>query len=126
LLHISEDSRTVPFCRLAPCSVTARRARGAAREVPRALNLCLLQTIQKNTLETALQVLCVFNTAVHLTKLFVELLLFTVFAITFGSQVIWQYKMDLFPVAVRGALNYFVWQYKGSRGFLSHFFESLF
>jgi hypothetical protein len=26
----------------------------------------------------------------------------TVFSITFGSQVIWQYKMDLFPVAVRG------------------------
>ncbi len=25
----------------------------------------------------------------------------TVFLITFGSQVIWQYKMDLFPVAVR-------------------------
>ena len=27
----------------------------------------------------------------------------TVSLITFGSQVIWQYKMDLFPVAVRGS-----------------------
>ena len=27
----------------------------------------------------------------------------TVYVITFGSQVIWQYKMDLFPVAVRGS-----------------------
>ena len=34
----------------------------------------------------------------------------TVSPITFGSQVIWQYKMDLFPVAVRGSRNYFVWQ----------------
>jgi hypothetical protein len=30
-----------------------------------------------------------------------------------GSQVIWQYKMDLFPVAVRGSRNYFVWQDSG-------------
>ena len=34
----------------------------------------------------------------------------TVYVITFGSQVIWQYKMDLFPVAVLGSRNYFVWQ----------------
>jgi hypothetical protein len=30
------------------------------------------------------------------------MIVYTVFVITFGSQVIWQYKMDLFPVAVRG------------------------
>ena len=30
-------------------------------------------------------------------------MLHTVSPITFGSQVIWQYKMDLFPVAVRGS-----------------------
>ena len=35
---------------------------------------------------------------------------YTVNLITFGSQVIWQYKMDLFPVAVLGSRNYFVWQ----------------
>ena len=34
----------------------------------------------------------------------------TVYLITFGSQVIWQYKMDLFPLAVLGSRNYFVWQ----------------
>ena len=34
----------------------------------------------------------------------------TVYVITFVSQVIWQYKMDLFPVAVLGSRNYFVWQ----------------
>jgi hypothetical protein len=33
-----------------------------------------------------------------------------VFSITFGSQVICQYKMDLFPVSVRGSRNYFVCQ----------------
>ena len=39
-----------------------------------------------------------------------NLLSSTVSLITFGSQVIWQYKMDLFPVAVLGSRNYFVWQ----------------
>ena len=34
----------------------------------------------------------------------------TVSLITFGSQVIWQYKMDLFPVEVLGSSNYFVCQ----------------
>ena len=40
----------------------------------------------------------------------IQILNNTVYVITFGSQVIWQYKMDLFPVAVLGSRNYFVWQ----------------
>jgi hypothetical protein len=40
----------------------------------------------------------------------------TVFVMDIGSQVvISQYKMDLFPLAVRAPRNYFLCQYKGSR-----------